>query len=142
MSKTHRSSNTATFNIWLGIKQRCLNAKNPAYPNYGGRGITIDPSWITSFVKFLEDMGTRPKGMSIDRIDNNKGYYRENCRWATRIEQANNQRNNYKISYRGVTGTISEIIRTLRLPTTYSKVYHKLHRGWTVQEAFEGKEKR
>jgi hypothetical protein len=87
----HGLSRTPTQRSWMGIKQRCLNPKNPDFHGYGGRGITMCESWM-SFSSFLSDMGECPTGMSIDRIDNEKGYYKENCKWATQTEQVRNRR--------------------------------------------------
>lgn len=90
---THSMKGTSIYNIWMGIKARCLNPKNRAYKNYGARGISLSEEW-KKFENFYKDMGDRPKGMQIDRINNDLGYYKENCRWATPKENCNNRRNN------------------------------------------------
>lgn len=81
------------YDVWTVIIQRCTNPKNPGYPNYGGRGITICIRWRNSFSAFLEDIGERPEpGYSLDRIDNDRGYEPGNTRWANRTTQARNSR--------------------------------------------------
>lgn len=72
------------------MKERCLNKNKWDYKYYGGRGITISDEWLNDFNKFIEDMGDKPEGHTLDRIDTNKGYCKENCKWSTRTQQAQN----------------------------------------------------
>ncbi|MCK5015416.1 MAG: AP2 domain-containing protein [Candidatus Omnitrophica bacterium] len=97
---THGMRNTSEYKVWLDIRQRCNNPNNKSYVNYGGRGITVCEKWL-KFENFFEDMGNRPDGLTIERIDNDKGYYKENCKWATYSEQGRNKR-----SLKNKTGTI------------------------------------
>jgi len=80
------------YQCWQDIKQRCRNPNNKYFKDYGGRGISICKEWENDFCQFVKDMSKRPEGMSIDRIDNDKGYNKENCRWATRTQQSRNTR--------------------------------------------------
>ena len=83
-SPTHRS--------WTSMKNRCTNANYHEFHYYGGRGITVCDRWLESFENFLEDMGERPEGRTLDRIDGDLGYFKENCRWATLQEQSQNRK--------------------------------------------------
>ena len=88
----HGMHGTTEYNSWGHMNQRCFNTSNKAYYRYGGRGITVCDRWKNSFTKFYEDMGDKPKGMSLDRIDNNGNYEPSNCRWADDVTQVRNQR--------------------------------------------------
>jgi hypothetical protein len=88
-----RGSVSSEYHIWQGMLQRCFDEGNPAYSEYGGRGITVCERWVKSVECFIEDMGPRPgKEYSLDRKDNDGNYEPGNCKWSTRVEQANNRR--------------------------------------------------
>jgi hypothetical protein len=108
INASHRQSKTPTYIVWCSMKSRCYNPSEIGYKNYGGRGITVCDEWKDSFENFIADMGERPKGMFIDRKDNNTGYSKDNCQWATRTEQNNNRRNNIIIEYNGSSHTLGE----------------------------------
>lgn len=111
---------------------RCDNPKNPAYPRYGGRGITVCDRWRT-FEGFLADMGERPAGKSIERINNDGNYEPGNCRWATAKEQNLNTRSNRLVTIDGETRPLAEWaeLRGLLVGT----VYDRLYRGWNIERA-------
>lgn len=113
--KTHGYARTSTYHIWTGIRQRCYNEKNPAYEYYGARGIRVCDRW-NRFENFLEDMGERPEGKSLDRIDNDGPYSEENCRWASHQEQMNNTGKNIRIEFNGLSLTVSQWARRLNIP--------------------------
>lgn len=87
----HNMSKTSEYESWRGMIQRCNNINSAQYNYYGGRGIKVCSRWL-DFQNFFDDMGLKPKNLTLDRIKNNLGYYKENCRWATRSEQTKNQR--------------------------------------------------
>lgn len=135
---THGLSNTAVYKIWTGIKQRCYNNNHPLYQYYGSRGITVCDEWRDSFEAFYRDMGLRPSlDHSVDRKDNNKGYYKENCYWATRVEQQNNKRNTpfYEIGEerKSLAGWCRELL------LDYAVINRRLRTGWSFEEAIAPK---
>src|ERR1700674_1020382 len=94
--RLHGHTKSATYQSWLAMWTRCTNRKQKDWKSYGGRGIEIHPEW-GSFQNFLRDMGIRPVGKTLDRINNNYGYEINNCRWATTDQKARNKRRNYAV---------------------------------------------
>ena len=95
---------------WQRIKRRCLDPKHHAYKNYGAKGITVHPEWVSSFSAFFAEIGSRPSDKhSVDRIDTTRGYEPGNVRWATHDVQQNNRTNNFRIIYRGKEMTVTYV---------------------------------
>lgn len=134
-SITHGMRHTVEYHIWCCMKARCHNKHDSGYHNYGGRGITVCGRWKDSFVNFYNDMGPKPKGMSLDRINNDGNYEPGNCRWATIREQANNTRVNRFVTVGEVTKTVAEWARLLGINyhTLYSRLYVS---GWDASKVF------
>lgn len=107
MLSRHLKTGTRIHGVWLNMLRRCRDVRNAYYKDYGGRGITVCDEWL-AFENFYSDMGDPPEGMTLDRVDNDKGYCKENCRWASRVEQARNTRKNLFVEIGGVTKTLAE----------------------------------
>lgn len=112
--RTHGLHKTPTYRIWAGMLSRCRDPKNHGYADYGGRGITVCNRWLV-FENFFEDMGPRPDGLTLEREDNEKGYCKENCVWASAGIQARNRRNTVRVSLHGTEMTAAEAARALGL---------------------------
>jgi len=130
-SYKHGYSNTRTYRIWTGMRQRCFNLKDTGYADYGKRGITICERW-NDFTNFFEDMGLCPPGLSIERIDNNSGYSPENCKWAAKDEQMGNRRNSITLQLFGISGSIKQWAAALDIKTGI--IVDRLRYGWSVED--------
>lgn len=132
---THGLSETPLYKIWQGMKDRCYNHSHTSYENYGGRGIKMCDEWKNSFETFYSwamNSGYE-HGLTIERMNNNEGYAPTNCKWATNLEQANNKRNNHKITYNGKTMTIAQWSKFLGV--TPGCITNRIARGDTETEA-------
>jgi hypothetical protein len=139
LSKTHGKSSSRLYHIWFDMNHRCFNEKNAEYKNYGGRGIKVCDEWrkqegFLAFEKWSLANGYN-ENLTIDRIDNNKGYCPENCRWATRIEQQRNRSDNTTITYKGETKCIAEWSEITGL--SFSCISWRLKNGWITEEILE-----
>lgn len=117
------------------MHNRCYNSKQEAYPNYGGRGIVVDPRWHgkEGFYNFVADMGPKPEGSSLERINNDGPYSPENCRWATKEEQANNKRNNRWITANNQTMTLAQWAK--QLGCNPSNILYRIKSGMSEEQA-------
>jgi hypothetical protein len=132
VATTHGMRFSPEYASWLGMRARVKPSYTERYLYYD-RGIDIDPRWDASFEVFLEDMGLMPEGKySIDRIDNDLGYWKHNCRWATDLEQAQNRRCVIRIEYLGKTQTVAEWSKETGISIIALK--HRIDRGWSVED--------
>ena len=136
MYERHGKRHTKLYNAWCNMRRRCYETKNKHYSDYGARGITVCDEW-KEFIPFCEwSMKNGYKdGLTLDRIDNDKGYSPDNCRWATAIVQANNRRNVHLITYKGETLSLKQWC--IKLGLNYSSIKRRYYNGWDITEMFE-----
>ncbi|KKM23233.1 hypothetical protein LCGC14_1617290 [marine sediment metagenome] len=119
---------STTYCSWSNMKTRCFNSNKDSYKHYGGRGITVCNHWL-KFDNFLEDMGERPDGMTLDRIDNDGNYKPSNCQWATQKQQCRNKRGNRIMFLEEQSHCLREWADILKV--SYGLLENRIRRGWT-----------
>ena len=120
------NNKTVEYRTWSGIKERCYSKTNHNYDNYGGRGIVVCDEWRNDYVKFLTDMGRRPLGHTLDRIDVNGPYSKANCRWSTPTAQQRNRRNNTMVEWNGKLYVASHLAEVLGVTKEHVYSYIKV----------------
>ena len=130
---THGRSDATIYNMWRTMVNRCYNKTQDSYSNYGGRGMAVCKRWL-KFENFLDDMGDRPfLNAQIDRIDNNKGYQPDNCRWVTPKENARNKLNTIMLFWEGKETPLIELGE--KYGVHYKCLYKRIRSGWTIEKA-------
>lgn len=131
---THGMRFSPEWRTWRHIKDRCYNPNTERYPHYGGRGIKVCDRWLNSFENFYADMGKKPEGYSIERINIDGDYSPENCKWIALRDQANNKKNNKFVTFKGKTQTVAQWAEELGFnkQTLYSRLNGY---GWSVEKS-------
>lgn len=132
----HAMSKTPIYNTWQCMINRCTRAAVKCYPRYGGRGITVSQDWLV-FENFYRDMGDCPDGMTLERIDNHKGYSKENCKWATLHDQCRNRRSNVWLVIDGKKLCIEDWSKESGAVSS-KNISKRLKRGWSARDAVFG----
>jgi hypothetical protein len=131
--RKHGQYQTTVYKRWNSMITRCTRVANPQYRHYGGRGITVTPKWL-DFNGFREDMEPSfTEGMSLDRIDNNQGYCKENCRWVPLSRQSRNKRNTIRINFKGQNLPLADVADILGM--AYDTLETRIRRGWSTERA-------
>jgi len=131
---THGMSKTPEYKAYQHMMSRCYNPNDSNYHNYGGRGIFVCEKWRGHPKAFLEDMGRKPSGCELERLDNNSGYSPSNCAWKNHIDQAKNRRTTTRFKYRGRMICLKDICKSKGLP--YSTIHSRIkYGGWTLEDA-------
>ena len=141
MNKTYRTKNgkyrpTKIYDIWQQMKGRCYNESNKAYEHYGKRGIRVCERWL-NFENFYHDMGDKPAGLSLDRIDNDGNYEPLNCRWATRMEQQRNRRYVWTVIVSGKKRPLIEFLEEQGMRVHLDAVKNRITTGMSIEESIE-----
>jgi hypothetical protein len=135
MNRSHGMSKSPTYSVWLAMRIRCKDETFHEYARYGGRGIKVCERWDADFKNFLADMGVRPAGLTLDRIDNDGDYEPGNCRWSTRREQGANTSQNVKVTAFGETKTAAEWADDQRCVASRKTLYSRLSSDWSAERA-------
>ena len=129
---THGMTHHPAFGVWRSMKQRFMDPNHPAYYNYGGRGITVCQEWAESFERFWEDMGpTYQKGLELDRINNEEGYYPGNCRWVSRKINSRNKRDSRLVDSPFGRITVAELSEKTGIGVT--TLLYRLDHSWPIE---------
>lgn len=132
---THGLADSPTMRSWSEMKRRCYAKHRKEYPNYGGRGIKVCDRWLDSFANFVADMGVRPGGTTLHRVDNDGDYSPENCKWVDRITQESNKRSSRFVTVFGKTICLSEACR--KYGKNYYTTHGRLRRGLSIEKALD-----
>jgi hypothetical protein len=130
---TTKHSQSRTYNSYTNMISRCYRPSSANFDNYGGRGIAVCQEWRAGFDSFLRDMGERPDGMTLDRIDSTKDYAKDNCKWALPSEQARNRRTNVFIEHAGQRKILGDWAKDLGV--TPAVISYRLRSGWSTEKA-------
>ncbi len=128
----HGMRNSRTYRIWSQMRTRCENPNHEYFSRYGERGIRVCARW-KNFINFYTDMGEAPNGKTLDRIDNNKGYSKANCQWASRKQQAINRSTTVFITFQNETRSVSDWAR--KIGVCQDTLHYRLKAGWSIEKA-------
>lgn len=132
-NRTHGMEKSPEYRIWIDMRRRCHDERRPDFKNYGARGVTVCEEWRNSFEAFYRDMGPRPPGTTLDRLQNAGPYSPQNCVWAARKTQERNKRSNRIVEYQGQRMTLTEAAE--RAGVNYYTAHGRLSRGWSLERA-------
>ncbi len=133
----HNMCKSPEYKSWYSMKKRCSDKNHISYKYYGEKGIIVCKQWL-EFMVFYKDMGNRPKNTTLDRIDNSKGYFKENCKWSTHKEQTRNRKSNVRITYKRKTRCLKDWADELKID--YHQFYVMVQRdGKTIKEIIKQK---